>query len=138
MEAVMNRPAVIVGTLTLAGALWIGVSAQQEMQARPGPGSGVMDVRVINHPAVTAAQSGAWEVALAAPADVRVINNANVTVSRPSFVQLNTRYRVTWSATETETVRVVAAASGGWVQVSSSGGDRWINLDQARSVDVAR
>lgn len=134
----MNRPAVIIGTLGLAGALWIGVSAQQEMQARPGPGSGVMDVRVINHPAVTAAQSGAWEVSLARPADVRVINSPSVAVSRPYFLQLNVTYRVRWSATETETVRVVGAGGGGWVEVSGASGDRWINLDQARSVEVAR
>jgi hypothetical protein len=129
----MNRIAIIVVVTVLAAVTW--TAAQQEVQSRPGFGTGVADVRVVNHPAVTAAQSGAWEVGLSRPADVRIISLPNVTVSRPPFIQVNASYRVTWSATESETVRITDASGGGWVQVS---GTRWINLDQARSVEAAR
>ena len=129
----MNRSAIILVVAILAGVTW--AAAQQEVQSRPGPGSGVMDVRVINHPAVTAAQSGAWEVGLSRPADARIIGMPNVTVSRPYFIQVNTTYVVTWSATDSEKVTITEAGGGGWVQVK---GSRWINLDQARSVEVAR
>ena len=129
----MNRIAIIVVVTVLAAVTW--TAAQQEVQSRPGFGTGVMDVRVVNHPAVTAAQSGAWEVGLSRPADARIISLPNVTVSRPSFIQVNASYRVTWSATESETVRISDAGGGGWVQV---GGSRWINLDQARSVEAVR
>ena len=129
----MNRSVIILVLAMLAGVTW--TAAQQEVQSRPGPGSGVMDVRVINHPAVTAAQSGAWEVGLSRPADARIIGMPNVTVSRPYFIQLNTAYRVTWSAADSEEVTITEAGGGGWVKVK---GSRWINLDQARSVEVAR
>jgi hypothetical protein len=129
----MNRSAIILVVAMLAGVTW--ATAQQEVQSRPGPGSGVMDVRVINHPAVTAAQSGAWEVGLSRPADARIIGMPNVTVSRPYFIQLNTTYLVTWSAADSEEVTITEAGGGGWVKVKDS---RWINLDQARSVQVAR
>jgi hypothetical protein len=84
---------------------------------------------------VTAAQSGAWEVGLSRPADARIIGMPNVTVSRPYFIQLNTTYLVTWSAADSEEVTITEAGGGGWVKVKDS---RWINLDQARSVQVAR
>lgn len=129
----MNRIAIIVVVTMLAAVTW--AAAQQEVQSRPGFGSGVMDVRVVNHPAVTAAQSGAWEVGLTRPADARIIGMPHVTVSSPSFIRVNASYRVTWSATESETVKVTEAAGGGWVEVS---GSRWINLDQARSVEAVR
>jgi hypothetical protein len=132
----MNRTAIILVVTLLAGVTW--TAAQQEVQQRPGFGSGVMDVRVVNHPAVTAAQSGPWEVGLSRPADARIIAMPNVTVSRPFFVQLNTTYRVTWPNGESESVRVTEAGGGGWVQVASSAGGRWVNLEQARSVEVTR
>ena len=132
----MRREWTVLMAVVIAGLVWMQVSAQQEVQSRPGPGSGMMDVRVVNHPAVTAAQSGAWEVGLSRPADVRLINTVSLT--RPYFIQLNTSYRVSWTAGESETVRVVEAGGGGWVQVSSAGGMRWINLDLARSIELAR
>ena len=131
----LRREFMFVAALAIAGAAYVSVRAQQEVQSRPGFGSGVMDVRVVNHPAVTAAQSGAWEVGLTRPADARIIGMPHVTVSSPSFIRVNASYRVTWSATESEIVKITEAAGGGWVEVS---GTRWINLDQARSVEAVR
>jgi hypothetical protein len=131
----MRREFVFVAALALAGAAFVSVGAQQEALSRPGLGSGVMDVRVVNHPAVTATQTGTWEVGLSRPADARIIAMPDVTVSRPSFVQVNASYRVTWSASDSETVRILDTAGGGWARVSST---RWINLDQARSVEMVR
>ena len=131
----MRRELMYVAAVALAGTAFVSVAAQQEALSRPGLGSGVMDVRVVNHPAVTATQSGAWEVGLSRPADARILSLPEVTVSRPSFVQVNASYRVTWSASESETIRILDTAGGGWARVSAT---RWINLDQARAVEAAR
>jgi hypothetical protein len=131
----LRRELMFVAAIALAGAAFVTVGAQQEVQSRPGFGSGVMDVRVVNHPAVTAAQSGAWEVGLSRPADARIIGMPHVTMASPSFIRTNVSYRVTWSATESETVKITEAGGGGWVEVN---GARWINLDQARSVEAVR
>lgn len=134
----MRRELTVFVALALVGLGFMKAAAQQEVQSRPGFGSGVMDVRVVNHPAVTASQNGAWEVGLSRPADVRIINSPNVTIARPAFIQLHTKYRVTWSASDSEVVTITSTGGGGWVQVSTSGADRWINLDQARSIEVSR
>ena len=134
----MNSKVLLIVGMCVTGALWAGVSAQQEMQARPGPGSGVMNVNVINHPAVTAAQSGEWQVSLTRPADVRITNNPNITVSNAYFLARGTAYRITWSGEERETVTVTEVGGGGWVQVQSAGARRWINVSIARVIEEAR
>ena len=34
--------------VAVATAAWVGLSAQQEMLPRPGPGSGITPVRIVN------------------------------------------------------------------------------------------
>lgn len=119
-----------------AGAIWIGVAAQQEMLPRPGPGSGRVDVNVINRPAVEASQSGDWRVALVEPADVRIVNQPQVTMAGPAFMQAGRKYRVTWADGQTESVAVAAVQGAGWVQVETTGRDRWLNAAVAREIEA--
>jgi hypothetical protein len=105
-----------------AVVVWIGVSAQQEMLPRPGPGSGIIDVR--------------GTVSLANVPDVRIAEIPPVTINGPAFLQRGSRYTVTWPSGEREQITVTETGQGGgWVRVSTS---RWVNLDAAYAVEQAR
>lgn len=106
--------------------VWIGVSAQQqEMLPRPGPGSGIIDVR--------------GTVSIANVPDVTVTNIPSVTVTGPSFLEKGGRYTITWPSGESEVVTVTETGQGsGWVRVASTRGPRWVNVDAALSLEQAR
>lgn len=135
----MNGTRVVGLAAGAAALLWVGVvGAQQEMRPRPGAGSGVMDVNVINHPAVTAAQSGDWRVSLASTADVRIANTPTVSTAAPGFLRRGERYEITWGERELEIVTIDELLSNGWVRAMSNGSSRWLNLNNARGIAVAR
>jgi hypothetical protein len=139
LEDGMKSTGIVLLAVAAAGLVWIGVSAQQqEMLPRPGPGSGVVDVRG------TVSLAGVSEVRLSDVPDVNIVNMPAVRIAEvppvkidgPSFVKPGGRYLVTWAAGEQETITVTAVAQGGgWVQAGTS---RWINLDHARAVEEAR
>ena len=122
----------LAGSLALAAMLWSGVSAQQEMLPRPGPGSGVSkvagSVTIDEMPDVNAKQRGPWRVGIT---DLPEIQLAGL-----PFVRAGSRYEVTWSGGEKESVAVTAVGAGGWVKVQSPH-NRWVNLSSARSVEAA-
>jgi hypothetical protein len=127
--------------MLLAGTVavtWVGLSAQQEMQPRPGPGTGVMNVAVVNHPAVTAAQSGEWRMSVANVADVRVANTVATTLMVPRFVQTGRMYAITWATGEREQITVRELGEDGWIRVDQSPGSRWVNLGTARAIEDRR
>lgn len=126
--------------IALAGAalLWVGTAAQQEVRDRPGFGSGTMDVRVVNHPAVTATQNGLWRVSLADTADVRIANTPTVATAAPSFVEQGRSYGVSWPSGRAETVSVVSLGTNGWVEVKNGNRRRWINLNNAEGIEESR
>jgi hypothetical protein len=101
----------------------IGVSAQQqEMLPRPGPGSGVLDVR--------------GTVSIANAPEVRVTNIPSVTVTGPRFLEKGRRYAITWPSGDPEHVRVLETdQGGGWVRVEHTRGSRWVNLDMALALE---
>ena len=137
----MNRvraAALAAGTITVAVLWWTGVGAQQEVQSRPGFGSGVVSVNVVNHPAVTAAQTGEWRVTVGNVATVRLADTAAVRVQGPAFAGRGGRYTVTWAVGQTETITVADIADDGWVRVENPVRQRWVNLRHARSVEEAR
>ena len=111
--------------VAIAAAAWVGISAQQEMLPRPGPGSGVTPVRIVNEAAVTV--SGISEVRVTAPvsASVRV----------PSFATKGRTLVVTWATGDDETVTVSEVLEDGWIAVD---GGRFVNLSSARSVRPTR
>ncbi|HJR60004.1 MAG TPA: hypothetical protein VJ813_11415 [Vicinamibacterales bacterium] len=130
------RIALVTTALGIAVVSWAGISAQQEMLPKPGPGSGVThvlgSVEVKNAPEVHAAQRGDWQVAINNTPSVRVSE-----VAGPSFIRPGQRFQITWADGQTETVTASAAARDGWVQVGETPG-RWINLANARAVASAR
>ena len=122
---------VVIATAGLAA-----ISAGQQTQARPGFGSGVVEVEgrvdvtavkgTVNvQGTVNANQAGAWSVA--------VSNAPTVVVAAPAFLRAGGRYSVIWSTGESETITVASLGSGGWVRLSGTG-ERWVNLTLARSV----
>jgi hypothetical protein len=125
----MNRRAVGLAVLGIAAGVWVGVSAQQEMLSRPGPGSGVTPVRVVEEPVVR----------LARGSEVRVVDTITVSMRAPGFVVKGRILEITWATGDEERVSVSEVLDGGWIEVSSSGGgSRYVNLASARSVRVAR
>lgn len=124
----MNTRAVTLAGLGLAATAWVALSAQQEMLPRPGPGSGVTPVRVVEEPAVR----------LAKGSEVRVVDPVSVSIRPPGFVAKGRVLEITWATGDTERVTVRDVLEGGWIDVAASGGARYINLASARSVQTPR
>jgi hypothetical protein len=132
----MNRSHLAMVALLGGAVLWVGASAQQEVQPRPGFGTGVMSVNVLNRPAVLAEQIGEWQVSIGKMPEVRIANTPTVAVQSPVFATRGAKYLVTWTTGQTERIAVSAAGEAGWVQVEHSGrGKRWINLSNARAIE---
>ena len=135
----MNRwHVMVIGCL--AGALvWTGVAAQQEVLTRPGPGTGLANVNVVNRPAVAAEQGGEWQVAISRMPDVRISNTATVSIQLPRFASKGT-YLVTWQSGESERVTVIDIGEDGWVQAANTArsGARWVNLRSARAIEEVK
>jgi hypothetical protein len=131
------RAGVIATAAAAAGILWVGLSAQQEMPSKPGPGSGI--TRVVGEVKIadTANVRVVGEVKLANPANVRVVDMPPISVANPSFVRKGSRYVVTWNDGGTETINVVDVAQDGWVEVEARR-SRWVNLRAARAVENER
>src|SRR5688572_16710828 len=99
----MNRRAVGLAMITIAAGVWVGVSAQQEMLSRPGPGSGVTPVRVVEEPVVR----------LARGSEVRVVDTITVSMRAPSFVVKGRTLEITWATGDEERVSVSEVLDGG-------------------------
>jgi hypothetical protein len=131
------RKSTVVATLAAAALLWVAVSAQQEMSPRPGPGSGVMKVKVTNTPEVMVTntpavqQHGPWQVAINNTPSVKVTE-----VPAPGFLRTGARYRITWVDGSTDIVTISSISTNGWIEVERS--RRWINLTSARSIEEVR
>lgn len=134
----MNRVH-LVAIAVLAGVVfWAGVKAQQEVQPRPGPGSGLMNVNILNRPAVLAEQIGEWQVSVGRMPDVRIANTPTVAVRLPMFAARGSKYIVTWATGEIDRVSISDVGEDGWVQVDNQGKNRrWINLRNARAIEEA-
>ena len=125
----MNRRVVGLAVIGIAAGVWAGVSAQQEMLSRPGPGSGVTPVRVVEEPVVR----------LSRGSEVRVVDVLSVAVRPPSFVAKGRALEITWATGDEERITVSEVLDGGWIEVSSpGGGSRYVNLGSARSVRTTR
>jgi hypothetical protein len=117
------RAGAIATAAAAAGILWVGLSAQQEMLPKPGPGSGITKV--------------VGAVDISNTPDVRVMQMPPISISNPPFVRKGARYVLTWSDGGTEEVLVAEIGQDGWVQVESRR-TRWVNLRLARSVEAGR
>lgn len=133
------RAAIIPAALVLV-ALGAALYAQ-ETKPVPGFGTGIVKVEgtvdIGNTPLVLAHQAGEWKVVLAAPPDVRVVNMPNVSIPAPEFLKKGARYEITWSTGESQVIRVLEVAHGGWLRAEAGNRQRWLNLASARSVEEA-
>ena len=122
------RSSVITGALGIALMLWIGVSAQQEMLPKPGPGSGITrvsgEVNISNIP----------EVKISNIPEVRVLELPPLSIASPPFARKGGTYTITWSDGGTENVIVAEVGPDGWVRAEAAR-HRWINLRTARAVE---
>jgi hypothetical protein len=127
------RTGLIVVALGMAAVLWVGVSAQQEMLPKPGPGSGTTKVSgavsIAGAADVNASQQGDWRVAITGQPEVRL--------AAAPFVRSGSKYEITWTNGDKESVTIAATGHDGWVRVENPRG-RWVNLQNARSVDSDR
>lgn len=123
----MRAIVVAAGVFVAVALTWAGVSGQQAIRERPGPGSGIVDVRgtvsVSALPAVTVSTLPA----------VTVSTLPAITIAPYDFVKASTTYLVVWSDGEREEVTPVELGRAGWMRVSPR---RWINLDTARSIEA--
>lgn len=136
----MRNALVTVAAIGVVGMVWL-LPARGQVQSAPGPGSGVVTVtgRVeIADGQIRASQLGDWRVTLANAADVRVVNTPTVVRAAHPFLKTGARVQVTWPDGSTETVAVVQLGGAGWVQGESGARTRWINLDTARYLEVAK
>ena len=120
------RTAVVIVTLGTAGLVWIGVSAQQEMLPKPGPGSGLTKV--------------VGTVTISNTPDVRVVEMPQMpptAIAAPPFLRKGGKYAITWTDGATDTVTVLDAGQDGWIQVEGTRW-RWVNLRAARGVEESR
>lgn len=126
------RNVMVFGALAVAAAVWTGVSAQQEMLPRPGPGSGVTPIRgtvsIETLPDLEVKQRGDWRVGIT---DLPAIQ-----IAPAPFLRRGGRYEITWPNGDQETVTVRATGADGWVQVGQKDGP-WLNLRNARAVRPA-
>jgi hypothetical protein len=131
----MHRPT-LVTAIGAAVLLWAGVSAQQEVLPKPGPGSGITRitgaVEVSNAPSVHAVQQGGWEVAINNTPTVRIVETVG-----PSFLKQGRKYEITWDDGKAEVVTVAGSGRDGWIEVSGPP-RRWINLTSLRTIQDAQ
>ena len=128
------RVTVIAASFGVVGALWIGVSAQQEMLPKPGPGSGVTrvtgdvrvagDINVANTPNVRVVDTPT----------IRVVDLPPLAIAPPPFARKGGSYIVTWGDGGTENVILADIGPDGWVR-TEGGRPRWINLRLAKAVE---
>jgi hypothetical protein len=114
------RVAIFAASFVVAGVLWIGVSAQQEMLPRPGPGSGITKV--------------VGEVSIANTPNVRVLDLPPLSIPSPPFARTGGSYTLTWPDGGTENVIIAEVGADGWVR-AEGGRRRWINLRTSRAVE---
>jgi len=134
----MRKTLTIIGAVAMAAIAWTQLGAQQEMLSKPGPGSGL--TRAVQH--------GDWAVAISNIPSVQITNP--IQIKGPVFLKRGT-YNVTWPNGDVEKVTIITMAADtnkmsdrspelvneGWVEVSSGGNRRWINIMAARSIQEA-
>jgi hypothetical protein len=117
------RAGVIATAAAAAGILWVGLSAQQEMLPKPGPGSGITKV--------------VGAVNIANTPDVRVMQMPPIFIANPPFVNKGAHYSLTWGDGGSEDIVVAEVGQDGWIRVQGNR-TRWINLRLARSLEPGR
>lgn len=108
----------------LVGVLFAQASASgRQAQKFPGPGSGIVDVNLVNVARVTAAQRGEWQVG--------VQGSVATMPAMPPLLKAGQRYEIRWPARDPEIVTLAELHPSGWARA----GSRWVNLTTAVSIE---
>jgi hypothetical protein len=121
----------VIAVLGISAISYAALHGQQEMQPRPGPGSGITQVQG------SVSISNTPDVRVSNVADVRVLQLPSVQIATPPFVRKGGRYAITWTTGEIDNVTIVDSGQDGWVQVETTR-SRWINLRAARAIEESR
>jgi hypothetical protein len=117
--------------LAFAGA-YVHPGDGQQVQPRPGFGSGIVTVQgkveVTSLPPISATQLGEWRVSLD--------EASRLQLAPPSFARPGGQYRITWQDGSTQTFQAADVSAGTWMRVTGGNRTRWINLATAREVEV--
>jgi hypothetical protein len=136
------RTKIAAGAVIAVVASYWAASTHGQVQSVPGPGSGMVmvqgEVDIRRLPAIDVGQRGDWKMSLASVADVRVVNAPTVVPVGLTFLRAGSRYDITWSAGDRETIAVAELGSGGWVRATVGGRQRWLNLSVARAIEDAQ
>ena len=133
---VLRVAAVLLLGLVLADV----VRTSGQTQRLPGPGTGIVDVKVVDDARVVqqgewrVAQQGEWRVAQQGDWRVGVTGTVSTLPTMPPVIKVNGRYTVRWSLSEKEDARDVTVRElhpSGWARV---GGDEWVNLAAAIAI----
>lgn len=123
---------ILVVVLFAAFAVDDVMSGQDQGQRLPGPGSGVVPVRVTDEARV--AQHGDWKVAQQGDWKVGVQGSVATTPVMPPFLAVNRTYSVYWAHETAEQLVVRELHPSGWARVDVRGRERWVNLTQAIAI----
>jgi hypothetical protein len=137
MESIQRENRVLRMALVLLSCVVFGdvaISDVQQGQKFPGPGSGVVDVQVVQEAAVAAAQRGEWRVGQQGEWRVGVQGTVATLPALPRIIRVGGAYFVRGPSIEmVATIR--ALHESGWALVSdNSGQQQWINLAAMSSI----
>jgi hypothetical protein len=130
---ILRIAVVILVCIVLAGAAATGA---QQSQRLPGPGSGIVDVRVLEGASVAAAQQGEWRVGQQGEWRVGVQGAVATLPAMPRIIRVGGVYAVRGPSLEmVATVRELHES--GWARVSDElKQEYWINLAAMSSIQV--
>jgi hypothetical protein len=129
-----NRVLRVAVALISCGLLADVAATGQQMQRLPGPGSGVVDVRVVEQAQVAAAQRGDWRVGQ--QGEWRVQGTVATLPAMPRFVKVGGVYAVRGPSLEM-VATVHELHESGWARVSDEmRQEHWINFAAMSSVRV--
>ncbi len=118
--------------ILLAGVLFAQVPASGgQTQRFPGPGTGVVDVNLVNDARVNAAQHGEWRVAQQGEWKVGVQGSVATLPAMPPLLRAGQKYEIRWPGRDPEIHTVTELHPSGWART----GSRWVNLNTAVSID---
>jgi hypothetical protein len=125
---VLRLAVIILFALLLTGV----ATGDGQSQRLPGPGTGVVDVSVVNDARVNAVQHGEWRVAQQGDWRVGVQGTVATLPAMPPNLRSG-KYVVRWPGhTTTEELTVHELHPSGWARA----GGRWVNLAAAVSLEA--
>lgn len=131
-----NRILRIALLILIAALVAEWLPARGQAQRLPGPGSGVVDVSLVNDARVNAVQHGEWRVTQQGEWRANVQGTVATLPSMPPVIRAGERYFIQWPGHDGHVATLVALHPSGWAQVRVAGDtkDSWMNLTVAARI----